>query len=905
MDGTIIKGGPSGVAKVEKGGEGGVAKIEEVEEGGVVKTEEVEEGSMGKTENVAEPEASDDSISLASTASSVKCDRYEVDCILAENKSRGVMVYLTAWKGYPEHRHSWEPRECFFEDEVFNEWTRTQMRITRGLEKPFDVEAWKTRCKAVKEATRLRRERRLLKRLRLSNQDVSTSGPGGQRAGIESPGSDSTPGQPKKRLKRRSVHQDPSPSSSASDPSSDSSSEDSDRPLMSRHKSEISNPNSKWTQAETIALEEGLRVLKRPSWMQILGLYGRSGTISQVLKDKNARDLYDKAHCVRQEFVDSGREPPEYLKSLSKSIPGKGSGSATPITYSESKDQSRAASEKSSRNTPADSLMEELHDKQRLQEDRNQENNRPQQTTKSREILKPATVLQKSLSTTKKLSGSNPQIPNASRPPARKVEMASARVTYKPGTEAAQNPHPKDAVHHSKGKIEAKESSKGNTVQRRQSKDGARAEEPSNVTAIPQAEARPKSVAPIGKVTAPSAASAPQPENSRIDGTEKNKATREETARTTWSGMARAPTTHPSVSKSSRLGAVGSGPIRHSSSKSKPKLGQIEPKKTSLIEDVTAGWNTEPKRRKSNNWATTNADPVGGQAPRRNYTLSVQNRIHKSRRDNRIPDPDSLTLIDPKTGKAPKKVPAPSATVVPSKTPLQLHLEEITTGEADKCQSLNVEDAMLVTASEPDPLANNMDQDGEGRVDERGGPATEKEAETGRSMSNVSASALRPMNGDMTDTPAHGDDRISPPPAPSHPAAPPNAPLGPATKAKGTATMSLQAYTKRSMSSTHLLTSNAPGPSYSSDDASSFTLRSLPSLEQKKEIFNRLETILVIGVIRLRKDGRNIDVKLVDFGYEVKKLLLTVKDTPRTVPFVFDTVCMASEYQAYYPAVRS
>ena len=65
-----------------------------------------------------------------------------------------------------------------------------------------------------------------------------------------------------------------------------------------------------------------------------------------------------------------------------------------------------------------------------------------------------------------------------------------------------------------------------------------------------------------------------------------------------------------------------------------------------------------------------------------------------------------------------------------------------------------------------------------------------------------------------------------------------------------------------------------------------------------------MDTNLVIGYIRLGKDDQeSINVKLVGFGYELKKLLLTVKSFPRTVDFVFETVCLASEYQAYFPAV--
>lgn len=859
---------------------------------------------MARTRDVGELEASDDSISLTSTVSSAKTERYEVDCIVAERKSNGVMKYLTAWKDYPEHRHSWEPRECFFEDDVFSEWTRTKMRVTQGLERPFDVKAWEKRCRAIKKETRLRRERRRDKKLRLSNQDGLASGPGGQDANIESSGPEPAPRRPDKRIKRRSVHQDSSPSSSISDPSSSSISEDSDRPLLSRQESEVFASSSKWTQAETIALEEGLRTLKGPRWREILGLYGHNGTISQVLKDKTPIDLYDKAKSVRQEFVDSGREPPEYLKPFSTSASSKGSGTTTPNVYSESRGQSRAASKRSSRSTSADSMMAELDEKQRIREAKNRENSRPQQTTNSTEILKSAKGREKESDTAKKMSGRKPKASQASQALARKAEVAFTRETLEKTPKAAQTkPHPNKTGPHTKGATVGKESSTDVSHPGRQSKDGHRVKEPSNLSAIHQAQSQPKSLAPTANENAkPATDVATQPESSRAKVPENTKIMREETARTTWSGTARTPTARPSVSKSSRLGAVGSGPTRLSSLKLKPKLGQIEPKKPSLTGDVTAAWNAEPKKRKSNNWATANVDPVNGQAPKRSYKLSVQNRIYKSRRDGRVPDPNRLVFIDPKTGKAPTTVPAPSATAMLSKTPLQLHQEELATREAEQRQAQEVEDATLISTNEPDPPPQSTDQNHELTADRQGVP------ETGRSISNASTLAIRPTAGDMIDRPAHINSLSRPSPASPHHGFPINVPLGPKKETARMPTMSLHDYTKRSMSSSHLLneavvSSHRP---YSSDDPSRFTLRSYPSWEHKNELLNRIDTNLVIGHIILGKDDQeSINVKLVGFEFEVKKLLLTVKSWPRTMHFVFETVCLASEYQKYFPAVSS
>lgn len=851
---------------------------------------------MANTGDVGEPETSDDSISLTSTVSSAAAERYEVECILAERNTKGFMEYLTAWKDYPEHRHTWEHRECFFEDDVFDEWTRTQMRITRGLEKPFDVKAWKKRCEAVKKETRLRRQRRRNKKLRLGNRDESTSMPEEHHADTESSGSVSAPKRSDKRIKRRSVHQDPLPSSSISDASSSPISEDSDRPLIARQESEILTAKSKWTQAETIALEEGLRTLKGPRWSELLGLYGRNGTTSQVLKDKTPSDLYDKAKSVRQEFVDSGREPPEYLKPFSKAASSKGSGTATPTIHSETRDPSRTASRGSSRSTSTDSMMAELQEKQRIREAKNRENSRPQQTIPQTGTLNPARGRRKEPNSPEKRSGSGPKALKPSRTPVRRVDVALEPV--KESAEAAQSkPHPKKTTLQSTGTAEVKEGSKDGSPRGRQWKDRPSVKEPSKVSASSQTEHQPKSLVTSAEKTTkpPAATAAAKPDSSRKNVPENDKNTREETARTTWTGTARAPTAPTSTSNASRLGAAGSGPARSSSLKLKPKLGQIEPKKPSVTGDVTAAWNAEPKKRNSNNWATTNADPVGGQTPKRNYRLSVQNRIHKSRRDGRVPDPNRLVFVNPRTGKALTSVPAPSATVMPSKTPLQLYQEELATKEAEKNQAQEVEDAMLVSPSEPNPPPLSVDQSREFRFDKHKAP------ETIESTPNAPASARKSTAGDMTDVPP-------PPPASPHPAPPPNVPLGPRLETKRMSTLPLQEYTKRSTSSNKLSDEavvNSQRP-YSLDDPSVFTLRSHPSREQKNELFNKPEPDLVIGCIKIGKDDQeNLNVKLVGFGFETKKLLLTVKSSPRNVHFVFEKVCLASEYQAYFPTEPS
>ena len=784
---------------------------------------------MDKVREVGEPEASDDSVSLTSTVSSEKVGDYEVERILAERRNNGAVEYLTAWKNYQETSHSWEPKQNFNTTDTFNDWDITKIQVAKGLERPFDVKAWEKRCKTIIRETCLRRERRRVKKLRLIMEDELDSGLGRQEADIEGLDPGPAPKLSNKSIKRKSVHYDSPPSSSASI-SSSSSTEDSDRPLVSRQKAEIFTPNAKWTEAETIALEEGLR-RKGPYWNEILILYGRGGTINQVLREKTRSDLYEKAKSLHQEFVDSGREPPEYLKSFSKITSSKGSRTATPKACSDSRCESRAVSKKS-RSTSTDSMMAELYEKQRIREE------------------------------------------------------LSADETLKQTTRTTQvNSHPKKAAPHSKNITEGTKDSNDHSHQNRQSEGGPRVEEPSQMNAIPQLGREPESQVPGEKDLANSRAAAAStvPEENM----------RGEIARTIWSGTARAQTARPLASDLSRRG-VGSEPTRPSTSKPKRKLGQIEPKKPSTTGDVTAGWNAEPKKRRSNSWATQNAEPVDGQSTQRHYKLSVQNKLFKKSRDGRVPDPNRLVFIDPKTGKAPTTVPAPSAITMLSKTPLQLHQDG---NDAREPQERRAQE--IVGTSEPDPPPQSIDQNDDVVTNQQ------SPSRTGVLLSNAFSSASRPSTGHVAeDPPGIGTPTL----ASSHRGLPSYTPLGPRIETKKTVAMSLQEYTQRPKPSTHQL-NEAPAmshPPQSPDQPSMFTLRVYPLLEQRKQLFHTVERNLVIGEIKLAKDTHeSIDVKLVGFEAEVRRLLLTIKRLPQIVDFVFDTVCLASEYQKYFSVVST
>lgn len=121
----------------------------------------------------------DDSVPTTSTVESDEEGKeYEVECILAEwTEKNQETAYLTKWTGYPELRCTWQLMNTFNDIEegggdVFKEWNEKKMRVSRGYEQAFDIDAWEDREKEEKEKTKLRRQRRARKKARL-NRDAN------------------------------------------------------------------------------------------------------------------------------------------------------------------------------------------------------------------------------------------------------------------------------------------------------------------------------------------------------------------------------------------------------------------------------------------------------------------------------------------------------------------------------------------------------------------------------------------------------------------------------------------------------------------------------------------------------------------------------------------------------------
>jgi hypothetical protein len=79
-----------------------------------------------------------------------------------------------------------------------------------------------------------------------------------------------------------------------------------------------------WTKPEEDALLTGLGRVSGPHWSQILALYGRGGSVSEVLKDRNQVQLKDKARNLKLWYLKTGREVPECLRGVTGELRKRG-----------------------------------------------------------------------------------------------------------------------------------------------------------------------------------------------------------------------------------------------------------------------------------------------------------------------------------------------------------------------------------------------------------------------------------------------------------------------------------------------------------------------------------------------------------------------------------------------------
>ena len=307
---------------------------------------------MANTSKVGGSESSeDDSISLTSTIISDGDGKdYEVDCILAEFETDGVMSYLTKWDGYPIEVCTWQLKESFNPKEnghdVFKEWQERKMRISRGYEKALNIEAWEETVRKLEQATRDRRKRRERKKARL-NQDVDALSSDPEDQGDNSA--------------RRNGRKTKDPSSLTSDSEGHET-----QPPLAENSTPVSN-KAFWTGTEQQVFLKALQDASGPFWKQILGWYGHRGTISQDLSDKTIFDMQRQLQVLRQEFLDAGREPPMYMKAtISRTDPGK----STEVQLQKRRQMKVASlreSDSSDGKTSTDSMMEEIKETKKSQ----------------------------------------------------------------------------------------------------------------------------------------------------------------------------------------------------------------------------------------------------------------------------------------------------------------------------------------------------------------------------------------------------------------------------------------------------------------------------------------------------------------------------------------------------------
>ncbi|KAF2227110.1 telomere repeat binding factor-domain-containing protein [Elsinoe ampelina] len=79
-----------------------------------------------------------------------------------------------------------------------------------------------------------------------------------------------------------------------------------------------------WKQEEEDALLAGLEEVKGPYWSRILSMYGRGGSRSEVLKDRNQIQLKDKARNLKLWYLKMGNEVPVCLQGVTGELRKRG-----------------------------------------------------------------------------------------------------------------------------------------------------------------------------------------------------------------------------------------------------------------------------------------------------------------------------------------------------------------------------------------------------------------------------------------------------------------------------------------------------------------------------------------------------------------------------------------------------
>ena len=586
---------------------------------------------MAVQPEIGSPEASDDdsnvdSVSITSTVLSEQKDEYPLEAILAEEKFQGVTKYLVKWEGYPEYRCTWETRSMFKdgEDSTFHEWETQKMRVSRGLSKPFDVPAFKNRVEIWLEGIQKRKLRRQAKRERMGLpigpiEIESDEGSSSREAEEE----DEEPIAVRRRssLKRKSTSisegSHGAPESEAIDTASSV------------------EPSSclQWTSREEGALMDGLRLCKGPDWAQILSMQ------SQKLERFGTSDLESKARRIKASFRESGKDIPQELRDVVDKPPSSNRRIKNKVQQRKSVPRDHSEVQKRDRGSETDdSLVEELRIKNEDKLRKNkQKSDTDKETMRAEQSKKKASL--------KEIHNESP----ISKPQDARMTKDNSKEQYNVPKEGKHieptKSRPRDAQ-------KAKEDSEEETA-----KSSGKIPVPK---ALPKMKRRsttvdrgaPKATMTTAQTKAPksSLASRPGPvTNAPIVGASKP---------------------GPDRKPQPQLGGIGRGPRRAPTSN---MLMQKKKKGHATGAGVLANWDTGKFH--GNSALALKSLDVAEKSDKRYNKHSIARRAVKKGRTEPAPNLEDLQLINPKDGKAVKKVSVATPTPTTSKSAYELILE--------------------------------------------------------------------------------------------------------------------------------------------------------------------------------------------------------------------------------------
>lgn len=624
--------------------------------------------------------------------------------------------------------------------------------------------------------------------------------------------------------------------------SSNSSSEDDDSRSPAQTISKHAASNASWTNEEQQTFIEGLQEAKGPYWNDILAWYGHRGSINRLLEKKSRRDMQMHLEALKKEFTTVGRDPPEYM-NLPKSPPA----SEAPKMPDPTNRCHSEEVETDDSGASMDSMLADIREKEVAKENLT--------------IQHPDRVRKEEVLPTK----------TPSRPSRNNSTAGSSRS--KPSKNV--NSPPMELSNIPKGDLEAALSHPGG----------------------PQRDAtsssKPFSVVRKGSV-----------DQTSRPGSIEQPIVHEEPTRQPYSGTARATTSRtttdePLTPHQSRVGVIGSGPARLPISRPITHSRGPPPHSRNSGIDVTANWGTlnEPKTRKAVGIPTTNA-ATGSKPPGKLFTWSRRNVVLKGRKKEPAPNLAEVVLLNPKTGRPPKPLPASSA-VTSDKTPLQTFQEQFAAKEAEERHTTESEHP-VVNESASLIVGINVSSTG---VDEQ-----VKDGSAGFvtiSSPDKTSSAIVERS-DRTSTP-----RSPPPRQPTRKQSqdtglPPNVPLGPRA---GTEVSALPPLNPNPH---HFVTRIPPNPTSGAVSSLTqaqqlgsslpLTLMGNPTPQERRELWGKTETDQVYGNLKIGSDLEDIGrMKLMGCGWYVKRLLLANKNriNPKDMGLEFKKICAAVEYQNY------